>query len=331
MCASSLVIAREPILRMTRFATPLRYCLPICDGQVLRRCCVALAVAVIFLLTAGNVYAHGEPIPLAFWGGYSPGVARCQVAIGRVAFRCVRDVIATRRKCLDGSVRGTPCDTRQLDSDVAALRQASLRSLGSSCSSLQLQQLRYADLSEAYRDVIDVCRRLDTAATSAIYLPARVSGSVIQVNPAMGACIVSASVASAKLLDYSIRLRQQDFDRIAGTRLTPARKLQLVSVSGDRITRARSRLQEHVVTECAEEDFLQAYGRTVDVYLDGIASQGNCHAQYVYVQDAILCPPTSCGNGIQEPGEQCDDGNDRDGDQCLPDCRRAFNGAAVDR
>lgn len=317
---------------MTRCINPLRYWLPMPGGRVLRRCCAPLAAVVFFLLTPGDVYAHGEPIPLAFWGGYSPGVARCQVAIGRAASRCVREVIAARRKCLDGSVRGAPCDKRQLDSEVAGLRQASLQSLGSYCSSLQLQQLRYADLSEAYRDVIDVCRRLDTAATSAIYLPAYISGSVIQVNPALGACIVGASDASAKLLDYSIRLRQRDFNRIAATRLTPAAKRERVIASGERIARARSRLQEHVVSECAEGNFLQAYGRAVDVYLDGIASQGACHAQYVYVQDAILCPATACGNGIREPDEQCDDGNDREGDECLPDCRRdAFNAAAGDR
>ncbi len=59
-------------------------------------------------------------------------------AAGREAPKAaVRQVIAARRKCLDGSVRGAPCDTRQLDSDVAALRQASLQPLGSYCSSLQ--------------------------------------------------------------------------------------------------------------------------------------------------------------------------------------------------
>lgn len=317
---------------MTRCINPSRCCLPMTGGGVLRRSCAWLAVVVFSLLMVADAHAHGEPIPLAFWGGYSPGVARCQVAIGRAASRCVREVIAARRNCLDGSVRGAPCDKERLDSDVSKLRQASLQSLGSYCSSLPLQQLRYADLSEAYRDVIDVCRRLDTAATSAIYLPAYVSGSVIQVSPAMAACIVGASDASAKLLDYSIRLRQRDFNHIAATRLTSAAKQDRVIASGERIARARARLQEHLVSECAEGDFLQAYGRAMDAYLDGIASQGACHAQYVYLQDAILCPATACGNGIREPDEQCDDGNDREGDECLPDCRRAtFNAAAGDR
>jgi TonB family protein len=29
-----------------------------------------------------------------------------------------------------------------------------------------------------------------------------------------------------------------------------------------------------------------------------------------------------CGNGILEPGEQCDDGNTRDGDGCSPACMK---------
>ncbi|HEY0476054.1 MAG TPA: DUF4215 domain-containing protein [Kofleriaceae bacterium] len=36
----------------------------------------------------------------------------------------------------------------------------------------------------------------------------------------------------------------------------------------------------------------------------------------------VLCvAPASCGNGITDPGEACDDGNTRDGDGCSSDCK----------
>ena len=34
-------------------------------------------------------------------------------------------------------------------------------------------------------------------------------------------------------------------------------------------------------------------------------------------------PPTTCGNGVVDPGEACDDGNIADGDGCTSDCQRA--------
>ena len=36
---------------------------------------------------------------------------------------------------------------------------------------------------------------------------------------------------------------------------------------------------------------------------------------------APVCIPTVCGNGVLEPGEECEDGNVADGDGCSPDCR----------
>ncbi|MBW2260644.1 MAG: DUF4215 domain-containing protein [Deltaproteobacteria bacterium] len=40
-------------------------------------------------------------------------------------------------------------------------------------------------------------------------------------------------------------------------------------------------------------------------------------------------PPTTCGNGVLDPGEECDDGNDDDSDACLGSCREARCGDGV--
>ncbi|MBN1771619.1 MAG: hypothetical protein JXB32_10175 [Deltaproteobacteria bacterium] len=41
---------------------------------------------------------------------------------------------------------------------------------------------------------------------------------------------------------------------------------------------------------------------------------------------AELCAPIACGNGVVDPGEDCDDGNDDNTDDCLADCRAASCG-----
>jgi cysteine-rich repeat protein len=38
------------------------------------------------------------------------------------------------------------------------------------------------------------------------------------------------------------------------------------------------------------------------------------------VSDFLPCPPAVCGNGVVEPGETCDDGNDDDDDDCSAAC-----------
>src|SRR5262245_36786546 len=41
--------------------------------------------------------------------------------------------------------------------------------------------------------------------------------------------------------------------------------------------------------------------------------------------------PPPCGDGVVQPGEECDDGNQDDGDACLPGCIRAFCGDGIVR
>jgi cysteine-rich repeat protein len=259
---------------------------------------------------------------LEFWGGFSSGVARCQRAISRAAARCIGDVTAARQGCLTPALAGTVCDIQQLNTDVAALRQRVLSMVGPSCTSIQLQNLGYVDLSEAYRDIVDVCRRLDTATTSAVYAPALRGGVVSPVRPIVGACIHSTASASARLLEFSIRAHQRALDQIAAKRLDFRKKQGLLSRSAEQINRVRPALRRRIGTVCSDTDFVDAYGRHVESYLTGIQAQASCHGQYVYVQNAVLCPAIACGNGIQEPNEQCDDGNDVDVDGCRADCTR---------
>lgn len=282
------------------------------------------AVAIGVLALPDVTRGHGEPIDLAFWGGYQSGVARCQRTIARASARCMGDVIAARQACLNPVLAGGTCDTQVLNATtIASLRQRALNMVAPDCSSLQLQQLRYADLSDAYRDIIDACRRADTAVTSAVYAPALRGGTVTATPQPAQNCVRAAASASAKLFDFSVRAHQRSFDRIASMQLSPAEKHQLVRRATDAIERVSAGLALKLGGDCSEADFATTYGRTTQDYLAGVAAQSGCHAQYVYVQNAILCPVTECGNGIQEPTEQCDDGNGSDEDGCRGDCTRS--------
>jgi cysteine-rich repeat protein len=42
-----------------------------------------------------------------------------------------------------------------------------------------------------------------------------------------------------------------------------------------------------------------------------------------------VCTPIVCGNGIPQPGEQCDDGNMDDNDCCHNDCTAAPPGTMM--
>src|SRR5262249_48335918 len=55
-------------------------------------------------------------------------------------------------------------------------------------------------------------------------------------------------------------------------------------------------------------------GSPLVVYVPGTAPNGT--SGYV----TLLPPPFTCGHGVLEPGEQCDDGNAIDGDGCDSNC-----------
>lgn len=57
---------------------------------------------------------------------------------------------------------------------------------------------------------------------------------------------------------------------------------------------------------------------TVSSSLSSIISSISSRASSVSSQSA---PASRCGNGINDEGEQCEDGNNRDGDGCTSDCR----------
>jgi cysteine-rich repeat protein len=288
--------------------------------STLRDLGAALGLALTAIALATPAHAHGQPAQLAFWGGFPPSAARCQRVIARATSACVGEVAALRAACLAGAVRGGTCDDAALGTRIGDVRQRALDRVAGACTTSELQNLGYIDQSDAFTDVVTACRQLDTAATSAAFAPAMVGGTVASVGNPAAACVQAAAAEATRMLRFGTRTYAKALDRIAALNLDVSQKQRLVAWARRRIAQTQARSRSLLTTECSTQDFAATYGRSVDVFLTGIADQAACMQQFVYVQAAVRCPTPVCGNGMQEPGEECDDGNTYDGDGCRSDC-----------
>jgi len=270
---------------------------------------------------AATVRAHNTRVDLALWGNFGPDAAHCQQIISRATMRCVQQVVAIRQACMDRRLGGDTCDSADMDGRMQAARDHAIAMVQQGCTDPELQNLRYLGLNDVTTDINNVCRQLDTAAASAAYGPAIVGGSVGAVDGSTQACIDAAARASARLLRFAGRARQQALDRMAATNMGPSAKLAAIARTDKSIAHARAVLKRRVEAVCPAATFQSIYQRDTDTFLGGIAQQADCQVGGVYVQANVVCPAPVCGNGIQESGEACDDGNGFDGDGCTHDCR----------
>jgi cysteine-rich repeat protein len=280
----------------------------------------AVLVGSLLCLPATTVFAHGQPAELAYWGPFAADAARCQRVLSRATAACIARVALLRGNCLGNTLDGGSCDSAALEADITAARQRALDRLERACTVNQLQNLGYIDMQDAQKDVTDACRQLDTAAMSAAFAPAMVGGTVGTVDETKAACVRAGARESTRLLRYAMRTYQQALDRIAGAEQTSQQKTRLIEWARDRVSRAQARSAGAIAASCSETAFADTYNASLDTFLGRIAAQAGCMAGFVYVQDAVTCPAPVCGNGMQERGEECDDGNDYEGDGCRSDC-----------
>ncbi len=287
-----------------------------CGGR--RR--AALVAATLLLLAAAAARAHDTAADLSVWGNFGVDAVRCQRSIARAAALCASRALTARNACLGAQLRGESCDTEDTDARIESARERALALVQSACSAQQLQILRYIDLHDAQTDVIDICRNLDTATVSAAYGPAMFGGTVAAVDGSAQTCLDVTGPAAARLLRFAMRARQRALDEIAATPMALEQKTRLIERSARAIARAADKAKARILSACPAAEFEDAYGRGVDAFVAGIAGRADCLAQAVYVQNAVTCPPAVCRDGMETPPEECDDGNDYDGDGCRSDC-----------
>lgn len=281
-----------------------------------------LLAAAFFLLAAPiAAFGHGPPIPIAFWGDFNAADGQCQRVIARMAATCALDVWRLSDACLHAQLNGESCDREATEAAIEAAHTSATTTANRACSRLNasLSELGYLSLVDMNIDIDVFCSELQQAMESAVYGPALHGGEIQPVDPATRSCIERTSDEATRLLQASFHSRRRRFDYIANNSFPPSRKFAAIARSTQFITRAQQRLQSRLSAACPT--FAAVYPRPVVPYLTLVAERADCLTGRVYIQDFIVCPDPTCGNGMREPGERCDDGNTVSGDDCRADCQ----------
>ncbi len=272
------------------------------------------------LLLTAPAYAGTAP-PLGEWGNFSDPVARCQNAIGRAASFCATLSIRRTNRCLGAELDGGICDRDSLDAATAAAEQRAASLVQRYCDETAASELGYSDLAAALASIESTCREADTAVVSSVWGPIMAGGRVAAAQEPERSCVSQGVRATGRLLRYAMRFQQRALNRIADEDLSPSeREVELARVDTI-LDRVRDRSRKRILSSCSPTEFEEVYGRSIDAVLDSVVDRVSCVNGLVYVVDAGLeCPAPVCGNGVQETGEECDDGNDFVGDECGNDC-----------
>jgi len=284
---------------------------------------LALVVAVVGLAGARVGVAHQRPLELDEWGPFGTTAARCQRALGSAAARCGFEAWAARRACIEPQLAGGRCDVEATEAAVVAARQHALDKVERYCSSAaDLVSLRFVGSADALADVTTGCREIETALVSAAYGPALVDTAVVPVDEPTRACLRVGAVTLGHIARFVARAHRAALDLIADQPMTGDAKLAHVNRARQRIRRAIDKFIARASAACPSDEFDRVYHRAVDVLVDALAGCGECLTGIVYAQDTLVCGPPTCGNGVMEPREECDDGNANDADWCGNDCTR---------
>ena len=280
----------------------------------------ATLVWLLMQLFAPPVHAHGLALPFAFWGGFSPDAAQCQRVIGFAGAQCDDHVWRIHARCLNALLNGGACEVTGVPMAAQQAQLNAVNLIDLQCTSPETQAVGFLLKFEAQTDVYNFCGVLETELVSAVYRPVLNDSVVQSTDVTTRSCVKAAADATTRLLRFAIPERRHTLDRLAKVSVAPAAKQAAVDRSTTRIAAVRGQLVASLERTCAAADFEMVYGRSVDDFLHLIATRADCFAGAVYVQSAITCPTPVCGNGMQEPGEQCDDGNLSNGDGCSSAC-----------
>jgi len=273
-------------------------------------------------LVPTSLHAHGGPPDITFWGPFPSGTAHCLRMMGQATQRCVQRVLALQHECMDAELAGQTCDRTLRDQRVEAEKITARSVVGTECTGGQLTELHFINPDDARTDITKTCTDQPNAVMSVAYAPAMAGASAAALDDATSRCLMQTSVRSRALLRYIVRLKTRALDLMAVSVIGPAKKNALLKRAADRIVAAQAKLAAEIAPACP--DFETLYGRSPSATLKLLNNPiGNCVVGAAYVQTSIACPAPVCGNGVQESGEACDDGNTVDDDACHNDCTKA--------
>jgi len=266
---------------------------------------------------ASTAHAHGTRLPFAQWGGFDTASVRCQRIIARAAGDCAAARWRAQRACRSAVLAGGSCDQAATEAVITAARNKALDLIDQYCSERNLTDLQFLGQFDLQGDVVNFCRDWEVAATSAVYGQPAVPA---QPNAAQRACIESTADAVDAAMQFTFRNRRQCMDWIAALRRDAPQRNGLLDSTGHRSSSAHDSIAGRLAARCDPGVFAALYRQTPAELVDAVAIRADCIGAQFYVQDAVLCPASVCGNAIIEPGESCDDGNTVDGDGCPATC-----------
>jgi cysteine-rich repeat protein len=281
-------------------------------SRSLAAACAVLAAS--WWIGSGYARAHGGQVPdLQFWGPFSKRTLHCLRSLDQMAERCFRTALAARLECLRAQQGGASCDPAT-DARVGRAVAMIGEMVPRACLGGQLTELRFRDSADAIADVSRACGEQSAAVAGMLDVPG------VESNPeGTLQCASRAADASRRVLDRSLRLTTRALGKMARTFLIPAEKEGLLSQVAADVAQLGSELAGSLDQACG--DFRERFGTDAAALLAAMVRRADCIVGAVYVQSRIVCR-SLCGDGVVEPGEQCDDGNLMDGDLCTGDCRR---------
>ena len=213
---------------------------------------------------------------------------------------------------------GRTCDQDATDAVTTAVRSKALNTAESNCSERQLSPLEYLGSFDMQTDIVKFCRDWPMTAASTVYAPVQ---SARRLSPAQRDCVAATADVVDSILQFSFR----DPPSVHG----PHRLNRPGSTEPDLAARIRGETYRRDAYPadgapyCAlrSATFATLYPLTPEALVENLSTRADCIGGQLYIQNAVLCPNPVCGNGIVEPGEDCDDGNATGGDACPSNCR----------
>jgi cysteine-rich repeat protein len=292
---------------------------------------VALGALLVLVICGWNypVDAHGIRLAFVNWGGFPPAAVRCQRVIAYAVAQCAAQVWVQQRACERAKLTGQRCDQSALGAATAAIVVSAQDTIGANClTEVQDAQLGYLSQFDIDTDVGNFCRAWSpgtplsapswpAAAVSAVYGPLQ---GLAAPTAEQVACSDAAADAASAAMQLAFRTRRQCMDRIAAESLDTPNRSGLLDDATAHLNAAYPVLAARLQARCGTAAFTALYGRSPEAFIAGLGTRADCIGGQFYIQDAVLCPNAICGNGIVEPGEDCDDGNTNDGDTCPSTC-----------
>lgn len=278
---------------------------------------IALACGAV---VANPAAAHQRPIGVDEWGPFLPGTVPCLRALSRVGRTCFDAVLDIHDACADAKMRGELCDAEATEELVAAETAKIRAAVLQSCQPGQLTELQYVGgVLDAQADHSNSCRGQAAATMAMTYAPQTNAKQVGGVSGEIAACVTATSGYSRKVLSFIVRRKALVMERIGIRILSGPRKIALMQRIGRSLAASEPRWAAGLLRACPA--FEEIYGRTAVSFVRTLKDRADCVLTATHGNNALICVPPVCPNGVPETGEECDDGNDDDTDACGNDCK----------